>query len=64
MGEIRSLGLDDLFEVRVPKSEDARGLFSERWSTEKLVQAGIAVGFVQDNQSFSGAQGVMRVLHF
>ncbi|WP_406872910.1 dTDP-4-dehydrorhamnose 3,5-epimerase [Aminobacter sp. P9b] len=64
MVEVRELGLDGVCEIRPAKIEDARGFFSETWNAAKLAHAGIAVDFVQDNQSFSRARGVMRGLHF
>ena len=44
--------------------EDARGYFSETYNREIFAQAGIAVDFVQDNQSRSAAVGTIRGLHF
>lgn len=64
MVEVRKLGLDGVCEIRPAKIEDARGFFSETWNAEKLAHAGVAVDFVQDNQSFSRARGVMRGLHY
>ena len=43
---------------------DSRGWFMETWSARKLVEAGIDVNFVQDNQSFSAAKGTLRGLHY
>ncbi len=49
----------------VPKKfEDSRGFFSETYNRENFLQAGIAVDFVQDNQSRSAAAGTVRGLHF
>lgn len=42
---------------------DARGFFMETWNAERYAEAGITVGFVQDNLSFS-RRGVLRGLHF
>ncbi len=42
---------------------DARGYFFESWSNEKLLEAGLNVEFVQDNESFS-SYGVLRGLHY
>jgi len=41
---------------------DARGYFFESYSKTKLVDAGITIDFVQDNQSFSH-KGALRGLH-
>lgn len=43
--------------------EDARGFFMETYTREAFEQAGLAVLFVQDNQSRS-AKGVLRGLHY
>lgn len=42
---------------------DARGYFLETWHAERYAQAGIDVGFVQDNRSRS-RKGVLRGLHY
>src|ERR1700712_2482977 len=41
---------------------DDRGYFYESYNKEKFTEAGIAVDFVQDNQSFSH-KGAVRGLH-
>jgi dTDP-4-dehydrorhamnose 3,5-epimerase len=43
---------------------DSRGSFSETYNKASLVAVGIAVDFVQDNQSLSHSIGVLRGLHF
>lgn len=49
----------------VPKKfADSRGFFSETYHRERFRQAGIAVDFVQDNQSRSASIGTLRGLHF
>ena len=40
MVEVRKLGLDGVFEIRVAKFADARGFFSETWNAGKLAPAG------------------------
>jgi dTDP-4-dehydrorhamnose 3,5-epimerase len=50
--------------VRTPRHGDARGWFSETWSRARFAAAGIDCDFVQDNQSWSEAKGVVRGLHF
>ena len=42
---------------------DARGYFTETYNADRYQAAGITVGFVQDNESFS-AKGVIRGLHW
>jgi dTDP-4-dehydrorhamnose 3,5-epimerase len=44
--------------------EDGRGFFSETYNRERLAAAGIAVAFVQDNQSLSRRRGTIRGLHY
>ncbi|MBU2233088.1 MAG: dTDP-4-dehydrorhamnose 3,5-epimerase [Alphaproteobacteria bacterium] len=43
---------------------DDRGWFMETYSEASALEAGIDVRFVQDNQSFSAAEGTIRGLHF
>ena len=42
---------------------DARGFFMETWNRRRYAEAGIEVGFVQDNISVS-RRGALRGLHF
>ena len=44
---------------------DERGFFSETWNRRTLLGAGVTLPeFVQDNHSFSTAQGTLRGLHY
>ena len=43
---------------------DSRGWFSEVYNANAFAERGVGVTFVQDNQSFSRAQGTIRGLHF
>jgi len=43
--------------------EDERGYFYEAYNKSKLADLGIAIDFVQDNQSFS-KKGTLRGLHY
>jgi dTDP-4-dehydrorhamnose 3,5-epimerase len=52
-----------LFEIQPKVFGDNRGYFFESYSQRDYAAAGIAVPFVQDNQSRS-AKGVLRGLHF
>ncbi|MEJ5018698.1 dTDP-4-dehydrorhamnose 3,5-epimerase [Ochrobactrum vermis] len=62
--EVRSLGLDGVFEIIPRKFSDDRGFFSETYNSAALEDAGINLQFVQDNQSYSAAKGVLRGLHY
>lgn len=51
--------------VIVPKSfDDHRGSFCETYNRARFFDRGIALEFVQDNQSWSAAKGTLRGLHF
>jgi dTDP-4-dehydrorhamnose 3,5-epimerase len=57
----------DLPDVRIitPKRlGDDRGWFAENYRRDKLAKEGIEDTFVQDNESFSAAQGTLRGLHY
>ena len=43
---------------------DHRGYFMETYSTAAFAEIGIHTVFVQDNQSYSSQQGVLRGIHF
>lgn len=43
---------------------DHRGFFTESYSKESFLEAGIKIGFIQDNHSLSVEPGVLRGLHF
>jgi len=62
--EVRSLGLDGVFEISPRKFGDDRGFFSETYNAKSFAEAGIDVNFVQDNHSYSAAKGVVRGLHY
>jgi len=56
--------IPDLLVVRPARHGDARGFFSETWSARAWAAQGLAVDWVQDNHSLSGAPGVLRGLHY
>jgi dTDP-4-dehydrorhamnose 3,5-epimerase len=64
MLEVRALSLPDVREILPTRFGDHRGFFSETWSRSAWSDAGIDLDFVQDNHSYSAAQGVLRGLHF
>jgi dTDP-4-dehydrorhamnose 3,5-epimerase len=64
MLEVRSLGIEGVLEIIPKRHGDARGFFVETYQAERFSQAGIDLRFVQDNQSYSAAAGVLRGLHY
>jgi dTDP-4-dehydrorhamnose 3,5-epimerase len=56
--------LDGVKIITPKKHGDARGFFSEVYSSLAWEQAGLRFTFVQDNHSFSAAIGTLRGLHF
>ncbi len=62
--EIEVLSLSGVMRLKPARHGDARGWFSETWSTRALESAGITTTFVQDNVSFSAAAGTVRGLHY
>jgi dTDP-4-dehydrorhamnose 3,5-epimerase len=61
---VRALGLDGVIEITPVRYGDDRGFFSETWNRHTWEAVGIAIDFVQDNQSLSAASGTLRGLHF
>lgn len=61
---LRRLQLPEVIEIVPSRVYDERGYFCETWNAAKLSRAGIECQFVQDNQSFSARQGVVRGLHY
>ncbi|MBO1041460.1 dTDP-4-dehydrorhamnose 3,5-epimerase [Brucella pituitosa] len=62
--DVRSLGIDGVFEISPRKYGDDRGFFSETYNEKALAEAGINLTFIQDNHSYSAAKGVVRGLHY
>lgn len=62
--DVRPLAIPDVKLICPPKFGDHRGFFSETYSKRDLLEAGIALDFVQDNHSLSAPKGTMRGLHF
>ena len=61
--KVVSTPFKDLFVLEPKVHGDARGYFMESFSKRTLLDAGIDITFVQDNQS-SSTKGVLRGLHF
>lgn len=67
MGQIKVLknvnGIEGLCVIEPAVHGDARGYFMETYNQNDMVEAGLDMVFVQDNQSCS-VKGVLRGLHF
>jgi dTDP-4-dehydrorhamnose 3,5-epimerase len=61
--EIIATDFKDLLILQPKVLGDERGYFMESFSRRTLLQAGIELNFVQDNQS-SSRRGVLRGLHY
>ena len=55
--------ISGLYEIQPKVFGDHRGYFFEAWSERDFTAAGLAMRFVQDNQSRS-SKGVLRGLHY
>lgn len=64
MSEFRPTEIPGVVEVVPPKYGDHRGFFSEVYKRPAFEAAGIAIDWMQDNQSFSAPAGTVRGLHF
>jgi dTDP-4-dehydrorhamnose 3,5-epimerase len=62
--EIKALDLPGAVLLQPRRFADARGYFVETYNANTFAAAGIAVKFVQDNQSYSAKRGTIRGLHF
>ncbi len=62
--DIVELAISDVKLIRAKKFGDQRGFFSETYSKRVFDAAGLALNFVQDNQSLSAEVGTVRGLHF
>ena len=62
--EIRKTALDDVVEIRPPTTATTAAWFSETYKQQALLEAGIDIDFVQDNESFSAPVGTLRGLHY
>lgn len=63
MMSVSEVGLG-VVEVVPQRFGDSRGFFAETWQRDGFRAAGIAIDWVQDNQSFSSEIHVLRGLHF
>lgn len=64
MTEFRRLAIPEVIEVTPPRFGDHRGFFSEVFKRAAFEAEGLAIDWIQDNQSFSAEAGTVRGLHF
>src|SRR5258708_26484017 len=64
MLSVRPLAIPEVWESRPRRFRDERGFFSEVWNEAAWREAGIVLGFLQDNHSLSKERGVLRGLHY
>ena len=62
--DVRETPLAGVLILQPRRFGDARGWFSETWNHLVMAKAGLDIGFVQDNHSFSAMPGTVRGLHF
>jgi dTDP-4-dehydrorhamnose 3,5-epimerase len=62
--DVSPLAIPDVLRIRTKRIQDRRGYFAETYVQREYVEAGITNVFVQDNQSYSAAEGTLRGLHF
>jgi dTDP-4-dehydrorhamnose 3,5-epimerase len=62
--QVVSTAIAEVKEIRPVRHHDPRGFFSEIFREDTLRRHGIAVPFVQENQSLSRERGIVRGLHF
>ena len=60
--EIERASIPDVLLIRPAKRRDQRGYFSETFRAAALSEAGVDLGWVQDNHSYSAKRGVVRGL--
>lgn len=65
MGQIKITRcfIEGLYEIEPEVHGDARGYFIETYNQRDMIEAGLTMKFVQDNQSMS-KKGVLRGLHY
>jgi dTDP-4-dehydrorhamnose 3,5-epimerase len=61
---VETTAIPDVKIITPKKFGDHRGFFSEVYNRATFAEAGIALDFVQDNQSLSAQVGTLRGLHF
>ncbi len=64
MLDARSLDIPEVMELTPKKFGDDRGFFSETYRRDRFAAAGVAIDWMQDNQSFSADVLTLRGLHY
>ena len=62
--KIEPTKIPDVLILMPARFGDARGWFSETFSTARMLAAGLAMPWVQDNHSMSAKPGTLRGLHY
>jgi dTDP-4-dehydrorhamnose 3,5-epimerase len=61
---ITELEIQGVYLIEAVKHGDDRGFFSETYRKDALMELGLNLDFVQDNQSLSATQHTVRGLHY
>lgn len=61
---VQALSIPDVLLITPDRFADNRGHLSETFQAARFADIGLAGPFVQENQSFSRAEGTVRGLHF
>lgn len=62
--QIEMTALPGVFMFTPRRFGDARGWFSETWTSGRMAEAGFDLTYVQDNHSYSAQKGTLRGLHY
>ena len=62
--QVEKTKLDGVLLITPKRFGDTRGFFSESWNRRAMTDAGLDIGWVQDNHSLSVQPGTVRGLHF
>jgi dTDP-4-dehydrorhamnose 3,5-epimerase len=63
--EVRPLAIPGVLELMPKSFGDGRGYFREAYNRKRFQEeTGVAIDFVQSNQSYSAERGTLRGLHF
>jgi dTDP-4-dehydrorhamnose 3,5-epimerase len=62
--QVERTALEGVVVLTPRRFGDDRGWFVETWSAARMAEAGLDIGFVQDNHSMSGKAGTLRGLHY